>query len=161
MPIPEFLAKLRARVGTELMVLPSVAACVFDERGRLLMALHAEAEPLWAPPGGIIEPDESPADAAVREVREEVGLDIRVAGLIGVYGGPEFRCVYPNGDQCSYVTTVYGCTAADADARPDGVEISDVRWVTEQEAARLPQPRWTPLALPDVFAWWRRTFGAF
>lgn len=161
MPIPEFLAKLRARAGNELIVLPSVAACVFDEQGRMLMALHAEAEPLWAPPGGIVEPDEAPADAAVREVREEVGLDIRIHGLIGVYGGPAFRTVYPNGDQCAYVITIYGCTATSTDACPDGVEISDVRWVSEAEAARLAKPRWTPVALPDCFAWWRRSLGAF
>ena len=161
MPIPEFLAKLRARVGNELMVLPSVAACVFDEHGRMLMALHAEAEPLWAPPGGIVEPDESPADAVVREVREEIGLDIRVHDLIGVYGGPEFRVVYPNGDQCSYVISIYGCTVVRGAPRPDGVEISEVRWVAEAELPRLAKPRWTPVALPDCYAWWRRSFGAF
>lgn len=137
----------------------TVATFVIHE-GKVLLLWHKKLRK-WLPPGGHIEPNELPDEAAVREVREEVGLDIRIQGLIGVYGGPEFRCVYPNGDQCAYVTTVYGCTATGTDARPDGVEISDVRWVTEQEAARLPQPRWTPLALPDVFAWWRRTFGAF
>lgn len=159
--MPEFLVGIRARVGNDLIVLPSVAACVFDEQGRMLMALHAEAEPLWAPPGGIIEPDEAPADAAIREVREEVGLDIQVHDVIGVYGGPKFRSVYPNGDQCSYVITAYGCTTRNTDARPDGIEISDVRWVTEAETARLTKPLWTSEVLPTCFAWWRRVFGTF
>nr|BFE78833.1 hypothetical protein GCM10020093_014340 [Planobispora longispora] len=85
MPIPEFLASLRARVGHDLMVLPSVTACVFDDDGRLLMACHESG--VWAPPGGLIEPDERPADALVRELHEETGLTVEPLGIIGVYGG--------------------------------------------------------------------------
>ncbi|HEY9521659.1 MAG TPA: NUDIX domain-containing protein [Thermopolyspora sp.] len=153
----EFLAGLRARVGHDLLVLPSVTACVFDDDGRLLLACHAEAQDLWAPPGGIVEPDEDPADAVVREIHEELGLEIRVHGIIGAYGGPEFRVEYPNGDKVSYVTTLFACTANGDTIRPDGVEISAARWCSAADAAALRTPRWVPLALPDCFDWWRQT----
>ncbi|MEV6984606.1 NUDIX domain-containing protein [Sphaerisporangium sp. NPDC051017] len=155
MPISEYLAGLRSQVGTALLLLPSVNAFIFDEQGRLLLGRHSEQDDVWSAPGGTVEPDEAPLDAAVRETREEVGLDVTVRGLIGAYGGPRFRTTYPNGDQVAHVITIYGCTAEGGTAVPDGVEISEIRWVTEAEAATLASPSWLPVVLPDCFAWWR------
>ncbi|MDF5751435.1 NUDIX domain-containing protein [Spongiactinospora sp. TRM90649] len=153
MAIPEFLADLRAHVGNALVVLPSVCAAVFDDDGRLLFASHHQG--IWAPPGGIIEPDEHPRDAAVREIREETGLEIEVRDLIGAYGGPEFRVVYPNGDKVSYVITVYGCWVIGGTLVPDQEEIGDARFLAENELDGLRRPAWTGIAVPDMYAWWR------
>lgn len=155
MPISEFLAGLRSQVGNALLILPSVTACVFNGQGRLLVARHMELDGVWSVPGGIVEPDESPAEAVVREVREEVGLRIRIRGLIGAYGGPEFRSTYRNGDKVSYVMTVYGCTVDGGEITPDGVEIAEALWFTEAETTRLRLPTWGPVVVPDGFAWWR------
>ncbi|MEV0232340.1 NUDIX domain-containing protein [Nonomuraea sp. NPDC050786] len=154
MPMSPFLAKLREKVGSELLMLPSAAAFVFDDAGRLLVARHGDGG-LWAAPGGGIDPDERPQDAAVRELREELGIEIEVRGLIGVYGGPEFRTVYPNGHQVGYVIAVYGGVLVKGVPEPDGVEINGHRWVTEQELSELITTPWTPLVAPEAFAWWR------
>lgn len=151
-----FLAGLREKVGSSLLMLPAVTGCVFDDQGRLLLAHHNDTG-LWAAPGGGVDPDERPLDCVVRELREEVGIDIEVRGLIGVYGGPEFRTTYPNGHECAYVNAVYGCALVGGSIVPDGEEISAARFVTEDEAAALPTPAWAPIVLPDVFAWWRDT----
>jgi 8-oxo-dGTP diphosphatase len=156
MPMSPFLAKLREKVGSELLMLPSAAGFVFDDAGRLLVARHGDVG-LWAAPGGGIDPDERPEDAIVRELREELGVDIEVRGLIGVFGGPEFRTVYPNGHEVGYVIAAFACVIAPGSAapEPDGVEINDYRWVSEQELAELSTTRWTPIAAPRAFAWWR------
>jgi ADP-ribose pyrophosphatase YjhB (NUDIX family) len=154
MPISEFLAELRTRVGNALLVLPSASACVFDDEGRLLLAAHEGG--IWAPPGGAVEPDERPADAAVREIHEELSLEIEVTGLIGTYGGPEFRVHYSNGDQISYVITVYGCRIVGGVITPDGEEIAEARFVAEEDLADYRLAPWAPLVLPDVFAWHRK-----
>ncbi|WP_043640543.1 NUDIX domain-containing protein [Nonomuraea candida] len=156
MPMSPFLARLREKVGGDLIMLPSVAGFVFDDTGRLLLARHGDVG-LWGAPGGGVDPDERPQDAVVRELREELGVRIEVRGLIGVYGGPEFRTLYPNGHEVGYVIAAYACVLAPGSPapQPDGVEINDFRWVPEHEVAGLSTTAWTPGVAPRAFAWWR------
>lgn len=156
MPMSPFLAKIREKIGGDLIMLPSVSGFVFDDEGRLLLARHGDVG-LWAAPGGGVDPDERPEDAVVRELQEELGIDIEVRGLIGVYGGPEFRTRYPNGHEVGYVIAAYGCALAPGSGlpRPDGVEISDYRWVPEADLPELDTTPWTPGVAPLAFAWWR------
>lgn len=56
-------------------------ALIFDENGRFLLVNPTYKEP-WEVPGGIVEAHESPAQACVREVREELGLDIALKRLL-------------------------------------------------------------------------------
>ncbi|MEV4068918.1 NUDIX domain-containing protein [Nonomuraea fuscirosea] len=151
-----FLASLRQKIGNDLLMLPSVSGFVFDDEGRLLLARHGDVG-LWAAPGGGVDPDERPEDAVVRELREELDVEIEVRGLIGVYGGPEFRTRYPNGHQVAYVIAAYGCALAPGSGlpRPDGDEINDYRWVSESELPGFETTAWTPGVAPTAFAWWR------
>lgn len=154
MPRSGYVAGIRARIGHDLLVLPSVSAFAFDDHDRLLLARH-RAENWWAPPGGAIEPDESPADAIVREVNEETGLDIAPDEVIGVYGGKDFRVEYANGDQVSYVLTAYACRVIGGQPRPDGEEIRELRYVAAEDLDGLVLPAWAHTVLSDAFAWKR------
>jgi ADP-ribose pyrophosphatase YjhB (NUDIX family) len=102
------LRRLRAVLGSELLLLPSVTGIVFDGSDRILLVRQHE-DGVWSTPGGCIEPDESPADAVVREVWEETGLYTDPTRLLGVYGGPEFVVTYPNGDRAAYIMSVFEC----------------------------------------------------
>jgi len=65
---------------------PCAGALVVDA-GRLLLVKRA-IEPhlgLWDIPGGFLEADEHPEVGAVREVKEETGLDVALGGLLGLY----------------------------------------------------------------------------
>jgi 8-oxo-dGTP diphosphatase len=53
-------------------------ATVFDEQGRVLLVHQTYAGSKWALPGGVVEENESPWDAAVREAKEETGLDVEI-----------------------------------------------------------------------------------
>jgi 8-oxo-dGTP diphosphatase len=59
-------------------------AVVRDDAGRLLLIRRgqAPAKGTWSLPGGRVEPGETPAEAAAREVREETGLQVSVGDLI-------------------------------------------------------------------------------
>lgn len=149
-----FLARLREKIGNDLIMLPSVSGFVFDGSGRLLLARHGDVG-LWAAPGGGVDPDERPEDAVVRELKEELGIAVEVRGLIGVYGGPEFRTLYPNGHEVGYVISAYACVVVSGEPEPDGVEINDFRWVAEPGVRELNVTSWMPLVAPQAFAWWR------
>lgn len=61
-----------------------VRAAVFDGAGRLLL-VRERADGGWTMPGGWADVGDSPTETAVREVREEAGLETRVSGLLGIY----------------------------------------------------------------------------
>lgn len=61
-----------------------VSAVIRDTEGRVLLALRPRPA-IWNLPGGSVQPGETPWDAAVRETLEEVGLDVEVERLTGVY----------------------------------------------------------------------------
>ncbi len=140
MPSSPYVHAIRAKIGHDLLMLQSATVTLFNDN-RLLLAQNADTG-LWMTIGGAIDPDESPADAAVREFWEETGLVVEPTALLGVFGGPEFRITYPNGDQTAYVATVFLGQRIGGELRADGSEAVALRFVTRDEAADLPM---TPL----------------
>lgn len=123
----DHIARLRAKVGHELLLLPSVAVLPRDDGGRVLLVKVRDSG-LWAAIGGAMEPDESPEEAAVREAQEEAGVVVELKSILRVLGGPAYRLKYPNGDETAYVTTVFDGWVVEGAPRPDGDETVDVRW---------------------------------
>lgn len=136
MPISSYLKALRQKVGHELITLTAVSISIFDEQGRLLLGKDAEMG-FWSLPGGAIDPNEEPADAAVRECFEETGLFVRPEGLIGVFGGPEFLIHYPNGDVAYYTTIAFRASVAGGKHAPRDGEMSAVGYFNQAECERL------------------------
>jgi ADP-ribose pyrophosphatase YjhB (NUDIX family) len=68
------------------LVTPKVGAgaVVLDDRRRVLLCERADGRG-WCLPGGYADPLEAPQETVVREVREEVGLEVEVEALLGLY----------------------------------------------------------------------------
>jgi ADP-ribose pyrophosphatase YjhB (NUDIX family) len=135
--IPAHIARLRAAVGHDLLLLPSVSVLPVDSAERLLLVRHAGHHDGWGILGGAIEVGESPAEAAVRETREEIGVDVRLVRLLDVLGGPDYVVTYPNGDRTAYVTAAYEATITHGSPAVHDDELSDIAWFTSAQLATL------------------------
>lgn len=154
MSASDYIKHLRERIGHDLLVLPSVSIVAFKEdstRDSILLVKHSDANK-WVLPGGAIEPDERPADAAVREMKEETGLDVRPLRIIGVYGGPEFRVTYKNHDVVSYTMIAFEAEAVSGELKPDYEETLELRYFTEDESRKVDSPPWLSMVLKDAFS---------
>jgi 8-oxo-dGTP pyrophosphatase MutT (NUDIX family) len=150
MAMSPYVKKLRAAVGNARILVPSVSGIVRDSSGALLLVRQRD-DGRWSTPGGTIELDETPADAVVREVWEETGLQVRPTRLLAVYGGPAFVVGYPNGDETQYVSAIFECTVESGELRPVSDETIDVQFWSSAEAMRLPLAPWLPKVLPRLF----------
>jgi ADP-ribose pyrophosphatase YjhB (NUDIX family) len=135
--IATHIARLRAVVGHELLLLPSVSVLPVDEAGRVLLVRHTGHDDGWGVLGGAIDVGESPAAAAVREAREEISADVELVRLVDVLGGPDYEVSYPNGDRTAYVTTVYEARIIGGSAAPGDGELSELAWFTTGELPAL------------------------
>jgi len=80
----------------------------------------------WAFPGGIVEYGETVENAAIREAKEETGLDVRIERLIGVYSDPKRD---PRGH---YVSVCFLCEPVGGTLKTSD-ETKEVKAVTKEE----------------------------
>jgi len=81
-------------------------ACVVECNGKVL-AIERQDGLGYSLPGGVIRSDETVEEALHREVQEETGCEIAVAGLVGVFSGPH-RDPRFNSASIVYAATVVG-----------------------------------------------------
>lgn len=122
------------------------AGAVVTSQGKALLVKRAH-EPwlgLWDVPGGFCDPAEHPVRTAIREVREETGLDIAVVGFIGIW----MDTYLPAGPGLPDVATLNIYYHADlvgpAHPSPDPAEVDEVRWFAPGQL-----PGRASLAFPD------------
>ncbi|MBA0127898.1 NUDIX domain-containing protein [Haloechinothrix sp. YIM 98757] len=109
-------------------VVPSVTVAVRDEQGRILL-VHKVDNDLWALPGGGHDVGESITATAVREVREETGVDVEITGLVGLYTDPNHVMAYDDGEVRQQFSICFSARPTSATAQADGTETKEVRWV--------------------------------
>lgn len=99
-----YIKWIRSKVGHEKIILVHAGGCIFNEQGEVLLQRRGDCN-MWGFPGGALELGETPEMAAVREVKEETGLDVKVGRLIGVYTDTDAVCL--NGDKYQSVCIAY------------------------------------------------------
>ena len=144
------IGRLRAAVGHDLLLLPSVSVLPVDAAARVLLVRHAGHDDGWAVLGGAVELGESPAETAIREAREEIGAEVRLLRLIDVLGGPSYEVTYPNGDRTAYVTAVYEAEIISGDPAVADGELSDVAWFSPAELTGLTLNRFSRALLAAI-----------
>jgi 8-oxo-dGTP diphosphatase len=123
-----------------------VAGVIRDARGRILLARRTEGRELaglWEFPGGKIEPGETAEHALARELREELGIEASVGGLL-----IDVRMPYPDKQLRLDVYLIEGYSGT-----PSGMEGQALAWAPLHKLADYPMP---PADAPVVVELLRR-----
>ncbi len=123
----------------------AAGAVITDATGRVLLVLrgHEPQSGRWSIPGGHVEPGESAAEAAAREVLEETGLTVRVVRELGV-------AELTAGDGRVFEAHDFLAEVVSGELRASDDAV-DAAWFTPDELATL--------SLTDGLLDWLRTFG--
>lgn len=134
-----YIMDLRRYIGSSPLILTGSTVIVEDDQGRILLQRRVDTG-LWGIPGGSMELGESFEDAAIREVREETGLDVAHLSLLGLYSGQKTFYTYPNGDQTYSAIAVFYTRDFSGTPRGDGEESDDVQFIPPPEFPSLNGP---------------------
>lgn len=115
-----------------------VAVTVFaqDGEGRVLL-IHRNDNSLWSLPGGTQEIGEDISGTAVRETREETGLEVQVTGLVGIYSNPNHVVAYDDGEVRQQFAICVRAKATGGKLAGSS-ESAEVRWVRREDLDSLP-----------------------
>ena len=106
----------------------AAAAVLCDAEGRVLLVRKSDARHRWGLPGAHIDPSASPADAVLRELRRETGIEARIVDLLGLYR----LCGHLRGDEedlPDLLTYVFRCELVTGEPVLNGRgRIDDLGW---------------------------------
>lgn len=134
MATPDFILRLREKIGHEMLWIPAVRGVVFDGDGRVLLGQRAD-NGRWGLISGILEPGEEPAPGLLREILEETGVVAETEKLLSVDSvGPT---TFPNGDVCHFLTLAFRCRYVSGEARVNDDESLAVGWFGQEALPEL------------------------
>ncbi|MEW2505321.1 NUDIX domain-containing protein [Amycolatopsis sp. NPDC047767] len=113
----------------------AVSAFIQDDEGRILMIRRTDND-LYAIPGGQLELGETLAQAAVREVREETGIECEVTSVVGVYSNPNHVIAYDDGEVRQEFSICFRANPISGQLRTSD-ESKEVLWVHQNLLRRL------------------------
>ena len=134
MPAPEYVLKLRQKIGNDPLWVPGVRGVVVDGSGRILLAQRTDNRQ-WALISGMLDPGEQPARGRVREIFAETAVVAEAERVVSV--GAVGPVTYPNGDVCEFLDVVFLCRYVSGEARVNDDESLAVGWFSLDELPEL------------------------
>jgi len=116
-------------------IVVATSVYVDDDEGRILLIRRTDND-LWAMPGGGMEVGETVSECAVRETKEETGIDVDITSLVGIFTNPAHVVAYRNGEVRQQFSICLRARVAGGEIRTSD-ESSEVRWVHRNELAQL------------------------
>ena len=121
-------------------LVPSANVVVVNDAGQLLM-IHRTDNDNWALPGGAMDLGESLVETAVRETKEETGIDCEITGLVGIYTDPKHVILYTSdGEARQEFSVLFTARVVGGEPTPSD-ESREVLWVSRDALADLTMDR--------------------
>lgn len=133
-----YIEDLRKLIGNHPLILVRPSVAIVNKVGQLLLVKYQDNS--WGIPGGLMELGESVEDCARREVKEEIGLELRSLHLFDVFSGKELYTKLKNGHEYYNVIVGYICTEFEGELKPDGEEVLEAKFYDLVEIPDSTQP---------------------
>ena len=130
----DYIKWIRSRVGHDKITLCYAGGCILNDKGEILLQRRGD-NGKWRFPGGCIELGETPQEAAIRETKEETGLDVEVGRLIGVY--TDCNVEYPNGDMVQSTCITFELHVIGGELNCDQQETLELKYFPLEEAPEM------------------------
>lgn len=129
-----YIKEIRSKVGHDKIILAFAGGCVFNDKGEVLLQRRGDSN-LWGFPGGAVELGETPQMAAIREIKEETGLDVEVGRAIGVYSDLDIS--YASGDRAQSIVIAFELKPIGGELCCDFTETMELRYFSAEEKPKL------------------------
>jgi len=121
---PNATANAKVRLGCSVTIL--------DDAGRVLLQKRTDGD-WWCLPGGGVEAGNTFTSAAIREAREETGLEVEIIRLLGCYTDPEICMIYPDGNRVQIASLNFLCRIVGGEMIESNEETAALQWFGPDE----------------------------
>lgn len=128
----DYIHELRKLTGPRKLIL-NCGGVVIEKDGKVLFQRRAD-NGKWGLIGGLVEMNETYAQAAVREAREETGLEVKLTSFLGIFHNHDM--VWANGDAAHVISAMYTAEIVSGEPRIDG-ESFELRFFGKDEFPEL------------------------
>lgn len=111
----DYIHDLRKQIGHRKIILNSAGTIIVRD-GKILFQRRAD-NGKWGLIGGLLEMNETYAQAALREAREETGLNVRLDSFLGIFHNHEM--VWSNGDEAHVISAIFTAYIVSGEPRTD------------------------------------------
>ncbi|WP_317950183.1 NUDIX domain-containing protein, partial [Rossellomorea marisflavi] len=108
------------------LILAGAVVIILNQHKEILLQQRTDDD--WGLPGGLLELGESLEAAAIREVKEETGLEVGQLQLLGIHSGEDYYFKLANQDELYSVTAVYEAGDVRGRMEKDGSESIDLKY---------------------------------
>ena len=128
----DYIHSLRREIGSRKIIL-NCAGTVIVKDGKVLLQRRSD-NGKWGLIGGLLELNETYAEAALRETREETGLEVRLVAFLGIYHNHEM--IWSNGDRAHTIGAYFVAEIVSGEPRIDE-ESLELRFFAQNELPEL------------------------
>lgn len=134
MSLKVYYKDVNAPLPTQPFV-PGTCAVILNRSGQILLHKR-EDNGMWTLPGGKMELGESISDCCIREIKEELGLEVKIKRMVGIYTSPDCVFDYGNGLVFQPFVVAFLCSSENDNFIINNESV-DARWFGEKEVFKL------------------------